>query len=272
MKAKIYAEDEGIPSGQISAVNEGKDGLLWVAHGKGISHYDGISWYTFADTLNLPRVQTRLEVSENNTIWVLGRGVFDLIFARYRSNQWQQLNIPQLRDNLTLSAFDSYANTDRFIISDSESIYMFNSDSGAWRPFNLPSGILVADLKRIKFIDHKLFLFFNDRVLRYDYLNNQVELISDQVSTPLDMIKLESRYIILAVNQLLSVYNQKKTVILENFLAGNQLNLGELHSNQNRLFFRSANFLHMYDLDSKNYYQLKTSFYGSQFQVSTLFF
>ena len=86
--------DDGLPDGDITAIQQTRDGFLWIGTPKGLARFDGIQFRVF-NTANTPdltdsRISSLLTDSEG-TLWI---GTLDGNLLRHQGDQFESMHPP----------------------------------------------------------------------------------------------------------------------------------------------------------------------------------
>ncbi|MCB0279971.1 MAG: hypothetical protein KDD94_10730, partial [Calditrichaeota bacterium] len=265
-RVQAYTDATGIPSNQAYNVSQASDGLIWVAHSNGVSTYDGINWYSFADSLKLPIYNTQIRSTED-AIWVYGQNEFEFVLMRYQNQTWDRIELPVDPDRF--SHFDVKLSRDdqRLVLANSDEIYQYRPSVSKWEKITIPTDLSFQRINRAKYIGDKLYLVTEEKILSVtesgvkkefaDLLDSMPELVDIVQST------FDATFYILGRTWLMSITEKEAKLLKKDFLREGDAYLHELKYNSGSLYFRSATALHKYDLYTKTL----TSFRASKYEV-----
>ncbi|MCB0280365.1 MAG: hypothetical protein KDD94_12730, partial [Calditrichaeota bacterium] len=271
VNTRIYTENDGLISRQISDVIEDNDGLIWVAHGRGISRFDGFKWDDFPQSLNLPVKQTRLAKTANGGILAFGLGLYSWKAALYENGKWSFISLPDSLGDNKLFAFNDLIK-DQFFLSGNNGLFHYSLTDQSWRTIEKPESLKEIPFRLLKYAGGELFVFVKDRIIRLNSQSGEFHTFLEGFNRPLDIINLADSYYILGNNWLCRWTDGRTDLLLNNFIQDGNFDLAQLKVKQNHLYFRSTNYIHRYDLNNQNHSLFKTSGVEMRFGNSLLYF
>ncbi|MFT5290156.1 MAG: PAS domain S-box-containing protein [Planctomycetota bacterium] len=140
-----YLVADGLPSVQVSAVNQAEDGSMLVMTREGLARFDGHTWEVDAELEKLMPEGWNLTVTPSGKIYVAGRSL-NREFAVHEDGDWQILPSPITSSTARISAFEPAGiERETLMVSSSEGD-VFAWDGEFWADLSPPASLGVTRL------------------------------------------------------------------------------------------------------------------------------
>ncbi|MDW3193151.1 MAG: two-component regulator propeller domain-containing protein [Cytophagales bacterium] len=184
--SKQYMIADGMPSNSIYDIAQDNRGMMWFVTKVGPVYYDARQWYTFPDSLNLPKSTNSLMKAVGDRIWVVGLNDTSLT-VQYHQDGWNEISVPktevELMERLFFDVLDTYEEYE-VLLGFKTRLFSYSSKRRVWEKIALPENLL---LNNIRMIGRKFLLSTSDGLYIYDSRSIQkVQLPYDEL--PSDFI------------------------------------------------------------------------------------
>lgn len=184
--SKQYMIADGMPSNSIYDIAQDKQGMMWFVTKVGPVYYDARQWYTFPDSLNLPKSTNAIIKVVGDRVWVVGLNDTSLT-VQYHQDGWNEISLPntevELMERLFFDVLEMYEEYE-VLLGFKNRLFSYSSIEQAWQKVALPENLRLNNLKKI---GRKFFLSTSEGVYTYHSRSLQkVQLPYDQL--PSDFI------------------------------------------------------------------------------------
>lgn len=225
-QSTAFFEVDGLASNAVYDLSQSDEGPFIAITKKGISAYDGTSWTTFPDSLDLPTNRTcRLARGADGRVWLSGIKDKKGIIAVYADGTWHKKNSPPeemhhaVVSSTGLEVSIQEDGSANLIFSNSSGVFTFEEASGQWNQLKLdalPQKTVIWD---ICIAAHGLYIVTDQGL----WLKNQQGLTPVNLSTPnqrmLRMIhdQANDRFLLLGDAWLAEVRNNQTSMLIDHF-------------------------------------------------------
>lgn len=125
-------QNDGLPSLEINDITQTSDGRMWIAHGNGVSSFDGIRFttYNFKDGLR-QAYQNKLCISHSDTLFSLSANN-EVCISKFHNNSWVEINqTTDIPSSYRITGFEivNMQGEEMIFVSDKQTgIYYYDSD------------------------------------------------------------------------------------------------------------------------------------------------
>lgn len=191
-----YSKADGLTQDTVTDIVEDKQGFIWFSTFEGVSRFDGYDFKTYKhvpeDKFSLPANFTKkMLVDSHGTLWIGTRNGLAKYNQQLDNFTTYNKNNSELSDNEIFSlALDTKS---RLVISTSENIYIYDTETDTFLPFRVNGEKLPADIKVIfSEVDKTWIGSLGEGLFLLEHTTNT--LFSLKESNPWD-IQIEADYI-----------------------------------------------------------------------------
>jgi ligand-binding sensor domain-containing protein len=175
-----YMTYDGMPSSSIYDIDQSPEGMMWFLSAKGPIYYGTRQWYSFADSLQLPKNQnSRISIDHEGNVWVAGLTDAHYQIFKFSDQTWHKVNQPQELStfNNTFFAFSTLNATDlgAIVIGRDHDLYILQKESENWLTLQFEEETSIHSIRKTK--DGHQWVMTNTGL--YSLKNNEVNLISE---------------------------------------------------------------------------------------------